>query len=85
MSGPAGLDLYELAFLAGGTHRVVDTALVVLVESGRIRVHAPGELAVEEQTRRHPVEAAVMDAVGTQGHPSIETVRWRVADDAWSE
>jgi hypothetical protein len=83
MSTPApGLDLYELAFLAGGTDRVVDTALVVLVESGRIRVHAPGELAVEEQTRRHPVEAAVMDAVGTHGHRSVDTVRWRLAGDA---
>jgi hypothetical protein len=82
MSGPADLDLYDIAYLAGGTDRVVDTALVVLVESGRIRVHAPGELAVEEQTRRHPVEAAVMDAVGTHGHRSIDTVRWRLTGDA---
>jgi hypothetical protein len=82
MSGLAELDLYGIAFLAGGADRVVDTALVALVESGRIRVHAPGELAVEEQTRRHPVEAAVMDAVGTHGHRSIDTVRWRLADDA---
>ena len=36
-----GLDVYEIAFLAGGPARVVDTALVVLVETGRVRVFAP--------------------------------------------
>ena len=75
------LDLYEIAFLAGGPDRVVDTALVALVESGRVRVHAPGELAVVQPARRHPVEAAVMDAVGTRGHRSIDTVRWRLTGD----
>jgi hypothetical protein len=75
------LDLYEIAFLAGGADRVVDTALVALVESGRVCVHAPGELAVAEPARRNPVEAAVLDAVGTHGHRSIDTIRWRLADD----
>ncbi|SOD94019.1 TIGR04222 domain-containing membrane protein [Blastococcus haudaquaticus] len=78
----AELDLYEIAFLAGGVDRVIDTALVALVESGRIRVHAPGELAVVEPGRSHPVEGAVMDAVGTHGHRSVDTIRWRLADDA---
>jgi hypothetical protein len=76
------LDLYDVAFLAGGLHRVVDTAIVALVESGRVRVHAPGEVAVVDPARRHPVEAAVVDAVGTRGHRSTDTVRWRLADDA---
>ena len=75
------LDVYEIAFLAGGVQRVVDTALVALVESGRVRVHAPGELAAERPDRRHPVEAAVLDAVGTQGHRSVDTIRWRLAGD----
>ena len=75
------LEIYDIAFLAGGAERVVDTALVALVESGRVRVHAPGELAVAEPGRGHPVEAAVLDAVGTQGHRSIDTIRWRLADD----
>jgi len=81
MTVRSDLDLYDIAYLAGGPDRVVDTALVALVESERIRVHAPGELAVAEPGRRHPVEAAVMDAVGTTGHRSIDTVRWRLADD----
>lgn len=75
------LDVYEIAQLAGGADRVVDTALVVLVESGRVRVHAPGELAVAQPGRSHPVEAAVMDAVGTQGHRSVDTIHWRLAGD----
>jgi uncharacterized membrane protein YgcG len=75
------LGVYEVAYLAGGPDRVVDTAVLVLVESGRVRVHAPGELAVTEPSRSHPVEAAVMDAVGTQGHRSIDTIRWRMAGD----
>jgi hypothetical protein len=74
-------DVYEIAYLAGGPPRVVDTALVALVETGRVRVHSPGQLAVAEPTRRHPVEAAVLDAIGTQGHRSVDTIRWRMADD----
>ena len=56
----AELDLYDIAYLAGGPERVVDTALVALVESGRVRVHAPGELAAAVPDRRHPVEAACL-------------------------
>ena len=75
------LDVYDVACLAGGLDRVVDTALVARVQSGRVRVHAPGELATASLTRRHPVEAAVLDAVGPAGHRSVDTVRWRVASD----
>jgi len=81
MTNPSHLSIYELAYLAGGPQRVVDTALVALVESGRVRVHAPGELAVVEPGRHHAVEAAVMDAVGTRGHRSVDTIRWRLAGD----
>ena len=79
--GTPQLDVYDIAYLAGGQGRVVDTALVALVESGRIRVHPPGGLTVVEPTRRHPVEGAVLDAVGTRGHRSVDVVRWRLADD----
>jgi hypothetical protein len=44
-------------------------------------VQPPGRLAVAELTRRHPLEAAVLDAVGTSGHRSVDVVRWRLADD----
>src|SRR5215207_2167007 len=75
------LDVYDIAYLAAGPDRVVDTALVALVETGRVRVQPPGQLAVAELARRHPVEAAVLDAVGTRGHRSVDVVRWRLADD----
>ena len=75
------LDIYEIAFLAGGVQRVVDTALVALVESGRVTMPAPRQLAAVRPDRRHPVEGAVLDAVGTRGHRSVDTIRWRVARD----
>jgi hypothetical protein len=75
------LDLYDIAFLAGGPARVVDTAVVGLVRSGRLRLRSPGYLATAELTRRHPVEAAVLDAVGPMGHRSVDTIRWRAIED----
>ena len=57
----ADLDVYDVAFLAGGVPRTVDTAIVGLVLGGRLRVHFPGQLASVHLSRRHPVEAAVLD------------------------
>ncbi|WP_281246711.1 TIGR04222 domain-containing membrane protein [Geodermatophilus amargosae] len=74
-------DVYDVACLAGGPHRVVDTALVALLVTGRVRAVAPGELQVVEARRRHPVEAAVLDAVGARGRRSVETVHWRAEAD----
>jgi hypothetical protein len=75
------LDLYDIACLAGGPDRMVDTALVALVQTDRVRVHRPGQLATVTLSRRHPVEAAVLDAVGPIGHRSVDTIRWRLAAD----
>jgi hypothetical protein len=75
------LDLYDIAYLAGGPERAVDTALVALVQTGRIRVHSPGQFATVGLSRRHPVEAAVLDAIGHAGHRSVDTILWRLTDD----
>jgi hypothetical protein len=75
------LDVYDVAFLAGGPNRAVETAIVALVRSGRLRVHSPGQLATADLSRRHPVEAAVLDAVGPTGHRSIDTICWRLVED----
>jgi hypothetical protein len=75
------LDVYDIACLAGGPDRIIDTALVALVQSGRVRVRRPGQLATVDLSRRHPVEAAVLDAVGPTGHRSVDTIRWRLAAD----
>src|SRR5829696_7391544 len=80
MTAPA-LDVYDIAFLTGGANRAVETAIVALVEAGRLRVHSPGQLATADLTRRHPVEAAVLDAVGPTGHRSVDTILWRLLDD----
>ncbi len=79
--GTRSLDVYDIAVLAGGLPRLVDTALVSLVESGRVRVEPTGEFRAEATSSRHPVEAAVLDAVGTRGHRSAETIRWQVLRD----
>jgi hypothetical protein len=80
MTAPA-LDVYDIAFLAGGANRAVETAIVALVRGGRLRVHSPGQLATADLSRRHPVEAAVLDAVGPTGHRSIDTICWRLVED----
>ena len=51
------------------------------MRSGRVRVHSPGQLATAELSRRHPVEAAVLDAVGPMGHRSVDTISWRLVED----
>ena len=74
-------DLYEIAYLAGGPRRVVETAVVALVENGRLRVdRATGRLHVVDPSRRHPVEAVVLDAVGPRGR-SFGGLVWRARSD----
>ena len=80
MTAPV-LDVYDVAFLAGGANRAVETAIVALVRCGRLRVHSPGQLATADLSRRHPVEAAVLDAVGPIGHRSVDTICWRLVED----
>src|SRR3982751_3508112 len=74
-------DLYDIAYLAGGHIRVADTAVLALAESGRIRVCGEGRLEVIELRRRHPVEAAALDAVGGRGWRDVASVRWRLKAD----
>jgi hypothetical protein len=78
---PDDLDVYDVAFLAGGPDRVVETAVVALVRARGIRLHSPGQLAPCGGTCRHPAEAAVLDALGSMGHRCLDAVRWRVVED----
>jgi len=75
------LDIYDIAFLEGGQNRAVEAAVVALVRDGRLRVHSPGLLATADLSRRHPLEAAVLDAVGPVGHRSVDTICWRLVED----
>jgi hypothetical protein len=74
-------DVYDIAYLAGGPHQVVETALVALAESGRVTAHATGELSATDVRRRSPVEAAVLDALGSRPRRSAGTLRWLLGRD----
>ena len=64
MTGTRTLDLYELAYLAGGPCRAVDTAVIALVEAGVVRVdRSTGELALIDRRSCSDLEAAVLDAL----------------------
>lgn len=76
------LDVHAAACLAGGTDRVVDTVLAVLVETGRVRVQRDGQLTMLDRRTRDEVEAAVLDAIGTRGHRTAGPVRQRAGTDA---
>ena len=80
-SMPGQYDLYHLAYLAGGLRRVIDTALVALLQRGYLRLQPTGELRAVQTTPRHPVEAAVLELVGPRPCHSIAAVRWRLESD----
>src|SRR3954454_4873257 len=75
------LDVYEAAYLAGGPDRVVETALVGLVETGGVRVQRAGQLSVVDDRPRHPIEDAVLAAIGPHGYRQFELVRWMAGKD----
>ena len=78
-----GSDLYEVAYLAGGPRRAVETAVVALLADGRLRVtRSTAELEAVDLRRRHPIEAAVLDATGPRAHRSVDGVVRRVRTDA---
>ncbi|WP_448616712.1 TIGR04222 domain-containing membrane protein [Modestobacter sp. URMC 112] len=86
MTGPStllhtDLDLHEVAHLAGGPARVVDTAVAVLAARGLVRVDPAGRLSATRPGTGHPVEAAVLAVLGRRPLRSVATLRWRLADD----
>jgi hypothetical protein len=78
---PFADDVYAVAWLAGDRTRAIDTAVVTLIGDGRLRVEPTGELSTAVLRYSHPVEAAVLDAVGRRAHRSVHTVRHRCAAD----
>ncbi len=59
MEGSEALDVYEVAFLAGGAQRVVDSAMIALVERGLLKLSGSRVRAVGEAPPEHPVECAL--------------------------
>ncbi len=83
VTGTRTLDVYELAYLAGGPCRAVDVAVIALVEAGVVRVDpSTGELMPVERRSCSDVEAAVLGALGLQGHRFLDTVCGRLRADA---
>jgi hypothetical protein len=78
---PAIVDMYDAAYLAGGPERTVDTAVVALLESGRIRAQRSGDLTVADPTPRNVVEGAVLDAIGKTHSLPLLLIRLRAGGD----
>lgn len=86
MNGPPTLaldrDVYDVAYLAGGPCRAVDTAIVALVASGHLTVdHSTGHLTAAGVPRHHWLEAAVSDGVGQRDWRTVRTLRRRLEPD----
>ncbi|MFG2841403.1 TIGR04222 domain-containing membrane protein [Streptomyces zaomyceticus] len=56
------LDLYEYAYLAGGTQRVAESVIISLAERGVVSLRAARLRAVGEAHPGHPVERALLAA-----------------------
>ena len=77
------LELYELAYLAAGPRRAVQTAVIGLAEAGVLWVNQwTGELMLIERRPCSELEAAVLDVVGLRGFNLLGTVCWRMRADA---
>ncbi|MET9403471.1 TIGR04222 domain-containing membrane protein [Kitasatospora sp. NPDC002965] len=71
-----GLSLYELAFVAGGAERVVDTALVRMHREGRLVVDVEAAwVTVVDPRPTDDVEAALLAAVGRDLRRPVGEVR----------
>ncbi|MEV7526179.1 TIGR04222 domain-containing membrane protein [Streptomyces sp. NPDC091371] len=67
------LDVYDIAFLAGGAWRVADSAIVALNRRGLLVVRASQVRTVEGELPGHPVERRVLAFCGRTR--SVEKVR----------
>ncbi|MFF4265959.1 TIGR04222 domain-containing membrane protein [Streptomyces virginiae] len=61
-SGGEVLDVYAYAYLAGGEQRVVESAIIALVERGTLSLGAGRLRTVDAEQPPHPVERAVIAA-----------------------
>ncbi|MGW2085261.1 TIGR04222 domain-containing membrane protein [Streptomyces sp. NPDC001880] len=69
------LTLYEIAFLAGGPHRVVDLALATMHLRRRLLLAHTGWVTVVDPEGRDEMERTVIRAIGPQGQSPIPLVR----------
>ncbi|MFK3735171.1 TIGR04222 domain-containing membrane protein [Streptomyces sp. NPDC088090] len=76
-SGGEDLDLYQYAYLAGGSPRVAESAVVQLTERGTLSLGTTRLRVIGEERPEHPVEIAVVVACPRSKpvREVIETVR----------
>lgn len=65
-SGPITLDVYELAYLAGGSRRVFETLIAKLANDNAIRIHTAGRSLSRSGSREdgHPLERQALGRIG---------------------
>ncbi|MEV7216195.1 TIGR04222 domain-containing membrane protein [Kitasatospora cineracea] len=70
-----GLPLLEVAFLAGGPARAVDTALVRMEREGRVVVSRAHRVTVTADRSTDPVERVLITAVGGRAGRDLSVLR----------
>ncbi|GLW52581.1 TIGR04222 domain-containing membrane protein [Kitasatospora phosalacinea] len=70
-----GLPLLDVAFLAGGPARVVDTALVRMEREGRVVVSRARRVTVTSDRTSDPVERVLVTAVGGRAGRDLSVLR----------
>ncbi|MFE2867328.1 TIGR04222 domain-containing membrane protein [Embleya sp. NPDC059259] len=73
--GAQSLEPYELAFLAGGPRRVVDTAIVRLHARGDLLVSRDGRLTATAPAGGVAIEDTVLTAAGVEGGADLTELR----------
>lgn len=73
-SGEPALTTDELAYLAGGRRRAVETSIARLLDSGALRVSRAGRLEVTGRSARNHLDMAVLAEVGSGEHATLSAV-----------
>ena len=79
---PTSCGVLDVAQLAGGLPRVVDTAVVTLLESGRLQADASGRLSAVGRRTGRPVDDAVLDLAGSRPRRTVVPLRLLAPEDA---
>ncbi|MDQ3578704.1 MAG: TIGR04222 domain-containing membrane protein, partial [Actinomycetota bacterium] len=76
------LDMDELAYLAGGARRVVETSVARLLDQGKVRANRTGMIrVVEGANAMHAVDAAVLADAKRYGNRTLGLLIDRVGKD----
>ncbi|WP_439674541.1 TIGR04222 domain-containing membrane protein [Embleya sp. MST-111070] len=78
-SAPVSAGIHELAFLAGGPGRVVDTTIVGLRVRGLLLVAREGRLTATARVGEGPIEDTILDLVPAESGADLTEVRLAAA------